>query len=144
MSSLIRGLMVVGLGVALLAVNTSGLTVATAASPGSLCVSAVGFSQVLNKVFRYDAATGAFTGLCASGGDLSFPVGVTFGPDGNLYVASLFNGSIRRYNGTTGAFIDAFVPPGGGGLSGPNDLVFGPDGNLYVASNGNAVRRYNA
>src|SRR5206468_3946258 len=55
-----------------------------------------------------------------------------FGPDGNLYVA---NGcSILRYNGTTGAFIDAFVPacvPEGIEF---NSVRFGPDGNLYASA----------
>ena len=34
------------------------------------------------------------------------------------------NGSVLRYNGTTGAFIDQFVTPGSGGLVGPTFLVF--------------------
>jgi glucose/arabinose dehydrogenase len=61
-----------------------------------------------------------------------------FGPDGNLYVANAFNGGatseILRYNGHTGAFLDAFVPSGSGGLLSPLGLVFGPDGHLYVSS----------
>ena len=45
-----------------------------------------------------------------------------FGPDGNLYVTSQETNSVRRYNGSTGAFIDdfvasTFVPPTGD----PND-----------------------
>ena len=32
-----------------------------------------------------------------------------------------------RYDGTTGAFIDAFVTAGSGGLGEPTFLVFGPD-----------------
>ena len=39
---------------------------------------------------------------------------------------------VLRYNGTTGAFIDAFVSSGSGGLDMPSGLTFGPDGNLYV------------
>jgi Calx-beta domain len=34
---------------------------------------------------------------------------IGFGPDGNLYVDSQDNGFVKRYNGTTGAFIDDFV-----------------------------------
>jgi hypothetical protein len=37
----------------------------------------------------------------------------------------LANG-VLRFNGTTGAFIDAFVPPGSGGLSNPFGLAFSP------------------
>jgi outer membrane protein assembly factor BamB len=70
------------------------------------------------------------------------PTGVTFGLDGNLYVASpatlrASGGIVRRFSGTTGAFIDEFVSPvaaNNGGLNFPNGLVFGPDRNLYVGS----------
>jgi DNA-binding beta-propeller fold protein YncE len=63
------------------------------------------------------------------------PQGITLGPDGNLYVACN-NGAVRRYNGTTGAYLSTFVAQGSGGLSGTTlfGLAFGPDGNLYVAS----------
>ncbi|MCA9278029.1 MAG: hypothetical protein H6815_04485 [Phycisphaeraceae bacterium] len=44
--------------------------------------------------------------------------------------------AVLRYDGTTGAFIDAFVPSGSGGLDRPVNLVFGPDGNLYVVNFG--------
>ena len=51
-----------------------------------------------------------------------------------LFVTSQGTHEILRYDSTTGAFIDAFVPSGSGGLFVPNDVVLGPDGNLYVAS----------
>ncbi len=40
---------------------------------------------------------------------------------------------IKRYDGTTGAFIDTFASVG---LGFAGDLVFGPDGNLYVLGGG--------
>jgi len=64
---------------------------------------------------------------------LDVPVGLEFGPGGNLFVVSNANHSVLRYDGTTGAFIDAFVP-NGSGLNVPTDLTFGSDGNLYVCS----------
>ena len=68
---------------------------------------------------------------------------MTFGPDGNLYVAN-FNNNISRFNGKTGAFIDTFVPVGSGGLNDPVKPIFGPDGNLYVSGlKSNNVLRYN-
>src|SRR5438477_333238 len=67
-----------------------------------------------------------------------------FGPDGNLYVASKTTHTILRYDGHTGAFIDAFVPAQSGGLKYPYGLVFGPDHNLYVVDSYDfSVVRYN-
>src|SRR5262249_58531810 len=49
-------------------------------------------------------------------------------------------GRVVRFNGTTGAFLDEFVPTGTGGLGRSQGLVFGPDANhdgrmdLYVVS----------
>lgn len=67
-----------------------------------------------NSVVSFDLATGASTTFVAPGsGGLSGPTDLAFGPDGNLYVlghlAQFSNGSILRYDGTTGAFIDTFV-----------------------------------
>ena len=107
-------------------------------------------------VLRYDGTTGAplpstgnaGTAIFASGGGLTLPVGITFGPDGNLYVGDYGPSdfsfpSIRRYNGTTGAPMGVFAS--GGGLTNPAGIVFGPDGNLYVSNDlsGNSILRYN-
>jgi sugar lactone lactonase YvrE len=98
-----------------------------------------------NAVKRYNGTTGAAMGtfvLPASGG-LNQASGMTFGPDGNLYVASNGSDQVLRYNGTTGAFIDAFVAAGSGGLDRPTDLLFGRDGRLYVLGLvGGSVRRF--
>jgi hypothetical protein len=111
----------------------------------------------LNSVLRYDGTTGAFKGafVPSGSGGLTGAFGLTFGPDGNLYVASsqLFdfvhrklypNGSILRFEGPAGpnpgAFLGTFVPVGSGGLNSPLSLLFGPDANgdgipdLYVSS----------
>ena len=101
------------------------------------------------KVLRYDGTTGAFRGEFVAGGSggLDHPFGITFGPDGNLYVAdgeSLGQGPVLRFQGPSGespgAFIDTFVPAGTGGLRSPVGLIFGPDGNgdgqqdLYISN----------
>jgi DNA-binding beta-propeller fold protein YncE len=101
-----------------------------------------------NSILKYDGNTGAFQSVFVSttgNGGLDNTVGelpagilvpgaMTFGPDGNLYVASANTGQILRYNGMTGAFMSVFVAAGSGGLANPQQILFGPDGNLYVSS----------
>lgn len=78
---------------------------------------------------------GTFIGDFISGGpELDEPTAVVFGPDGNLYVLT-GSDTVVRYNGSTGAFIDIFIPTNSNGLDEAKDMIFGPDGNLYIASN---------
>jgi hypothetical protein len=53
-----------------------------------------------------------------------------FGPDGNLYVASFNTDDVKRFNGTTGAFIDTFAS--GGGLNGPTYLTAVPEPSSFA------------
>ncbi len=78
-------------------------------------------------------------------GGLDGPTAATFGPDGNLYVASFNNDKVLRFDGSTGSFLGVFVKQGTGGLNGPdNGMVFGPDGHLYVPSYfSHEIIRYN-
>jgi|SRR5579859_2544301 len=94
------------------------------------------FTQKRGSVLKFDGTSGAFMGIFALGQGTG-PFGITFGPDGNLYVSDLADrgtgqGHVMRYNGKTGAFMDDFVPCCQ--LSEPFGLKFGPDGNLYVTS----------
>jgi DNA-binding beta-propeller fold protein YncE len=73
---------------------------------------------------------------------------LTFGPDGNLYVASNVSNAtgttgILKFNKTTGASMGTFVAAGSGGLLSPWKPLFGNDGRLYVSdSSAHAIRRY--
>jgi streptogramin lyase len=106
-------------------------------------------------VLRYDGTTGAFLDVFVPAGSNPFGEnrsgssrGLVFGPDGNLYVGSFpkLHPSVLRYDGRTGALIDAFVSEGSGGLTNLTGPLFGPDGNLYLRSTpnfgGSAVLRY--
>ena len=82
-----------------------------------------GFDEIL----KFTGGTGsAFTSFA------SVPQEITFGPDGNLYVANAPLNGVYRYDGDTGAFIDVFAS--GGGLDAPTGIAFGPDGDFYVAN----------
>ncbi|KYF83062.1 hypothetical protein BE20_40200 [Sorangium cellulosum] len=67
--------------------------------------------------------------------------GMNVGPDGRLYVASLFGDEIAVVNRKSGSVVDRL--DGSDGVVGPDDLAFGPDGSLYWTSllTGNVVRR---
>ncbi len=98
-------------------------------------------SRANGSIMRFDAPTGTRdAGFAATwtGPDLE---DFTFGPDGHIYAAD--GDRIVRLNGSTGAFIDAFVAAGAGGLSYAVGLAFGPDGRLYVSDqNADAIRVY--
>src|SRR5437762_2478316 len=62
----------------------------------------------------------------------------------NLFVSNGNQKNVLEYNGSSGAFITAFVPTGSGGLGNAQGLTFGPDGNLYVSHYDNSrVLKYN-
>jgi DNA-binding beta-propeller fold protein YncE len=89
-------------------------------------------------ILRYNQADGSFAGVFASVGGSADPLGLTFGPNGNLYVACGNANGVRRYDGRTAAFLGVFAF----GVSGPMNMKFGPDGNLYVSSSSSQILRY--
>jgi len=92
-------------------------------------------------VYQYNGTSGAFMGMFAS--TTAYPFGLVF-EDGSLFVSEIGNGSVERFDASTGAPFGTFVLSGSGGLSAARDLIFGPDGNLYVSSPGTlSVLRYN-
>src|SRR5262245_11891127 len=68
-------------------------------------------SLFTDNVLRFEGATGAPLGTFASA--IDGPEGLTFGPDGNLYVSGFNSNVVARFNGTTGTFINNFASGGG-------------------------------
>lgn len=138
-------------------VGSGGLTLPSSLTfgpDGLLYVASFGTQGFANgAVLSYNALTGALVNAFVEpgSGGLVNPTALLFAPDGNLLVATVNDGSgssgnerVLRYNGTTGAFIDTFVPSGSGGLNVPRSLAIGPGGDLLVSSElSNNVLRYN-
>jgi streptogramin lyase len=87
-------------------------------------------SRGSDVVLRFDGS-GAAKGVFASSSSLVKPVGVTFGPDGNLYVAAGDTDHVVRFDGATGGAMGTFTH--GATIQSPRNLNFGPDGGFYVA-----------
>jgi hypothetical protein len=67
--------------------------------------------------------------------------GITFCPDGNLYISAFFNSGVMRYKGTNGEFVDLIET-----IDSSIDIEFRPQGDLMVServSGVSAVRRCN-
>ena len=134
--------------------------------PGSLAVGSNGHlymaddlsNQILerlpNGTFEVVAGNGT-TGFSGDGGaatnaELNHPAGVTFGPDGTLYIADEMNGRIRAVS-TAGIITTVagnghqigWVPDGTPALEAslsPAAMTFGPDGLMYVAAQSEVLR----
>jgi sugar lactone lactonase YvrE len=103
-----------------------------------------------SQILRFDGVTGAFETVVDpnNAAGLDDPEGMTFGPDGLLYVDDTPEapeaGQVLRYDPATNEFVDEFVSgAASGNLVDPTDLVFGPDGDLFVSSaETSEVKRY--
>ncbi len=72
------------------------------------------------KVIVQEIATGAL---------IKGANGINFGPDGNLYIASVFDQDVIVMNKQNGKILKRLGPDMG--VISPDDLAFGPDGSLY-------------
>jgi hypothetical protein len=82
------------------------------------------------SISRYNGVTGQPLGTFAST-NLAGAQILHFGPSGDLFVGDL--NIVKRFSGTTGAFLGNFTTPGAGGLSGVLDFMFAPGGKLLVS-----------
>lgn len=104
-------------------------------------------SEANDRVLQVDELTGAFVKAVViddpltpqdETGGLDAPTGLAIGSDGRLYVASGNTDAVLRYDLPSGAFVDAFVPPGSGGSDFPTFLLFRPDARVYGAPTPNS------
>jgi hypothetical protein len=98
------------------------------------------------RILHYNSQTGEFLGVFAEDEQLTNPISMVYGPDGDLYVlversyGLWLRERVLRFNGQTGEFLGIFAQEQCG-YSNPNcdldvawDLAFGPFGDLYVTS----------
>ena len=70
--------------------------------------------------------------IIATGASLAGANGMSFGPDGNLYVASVLGSSITVLNPESGKIIKVYGETEG--VIGPDDVDFASDGSWYWTS----------
>jgi DNA-binding beta-propeller fold protein YncE len=113
-------------------------------------------TPVGGHILRFNPESGAYLGQFIDNtatNDLNRPDGLSFGPDGRLYVTSFRrdagdNDKILIFNGRTGAYIDKIdLDQVGKPRAFAQALLFGPKGRLFVPIAGNGpdtgqVRRY--
>lgn len=85
-------------------------------------------------ILRFDGRTGDAQGALVpvGRGGLSYPAGLTFGPDGALYVSCRDSNAVLRFDAESGSYLGRFVAPAPAGPEGPGAIAFGPDARLYV------------
>lgn len=80
----------------------------------------------------------AYPGGVAPGvsfGTLSTPIGLTLGPDGDVYVTAYWANGIYRSTRQSPLTLTPFVPTGSPFIHHPSGVQFGPDGLMYVTDN---------
>ena len=122
----------------------AGPPLAGLVNPVDMAISASGDVYVTDgggtdDIYRYNL-NGTLLGVLTVGGAFNDPIdrpqGITFGPDGKLYVADADDDLVRRINPTTGVVEQNFgvAPEAGYQMDFPQRLAFGPDGKVYVTA----------
>jgi streptogramin lyase len=81
--------------------------------------------SVDSTIWKVDSVTGALSTFTV-GGPLITPIGLTQGPNGNIFVSDFIGNQILEY-GPDGNYIGVFAS-----VPNPTNGVFGPNGNFYV------------
>lgn len=111
----------------LIAWALSGSTMALAQVDHEVLVN----SRNTHAVFHYDLIGNHLGEFIAAGsGGLFGPEDIFFHPDGSILVTGFGNTAIKRYDGSTGAFLGDFSS--GYALATPSKMSMGPDSLLYV------------
>ena len=106
-------------------------------------------SSGTNNIFTFNGLTGDYilhnenilrpgefvNTTSTENGGLSSPFDIVIAPNGELLVSSLDTGGVKRYDGTTGAYLGDFISDGS--LSSPGGLALGLDNTIFVANQGN-------
>ncbi len=129
---------------AMVAVVAVSLINANFASAAAYELSVASYNN--SRVLHYNSGTNTVSTYSAGSSALTHPEGLTYGPDGLVYVTG-FNGTggntIYRYDPTTNAYLDVFPAPSAN-LSNPIGIKFS-GGKAYVTNAGNStVNRFNA
>jgi hypothetical protein len=112
-------------------------------SPDGLSWDASGnlYVSSFQNFIRKFSPTGVLIGDFVPLNGIARPLDSRFGTDGHLYVNSYSTGTVKKFNGVTGAFMSDFIT----GLGQTQGQAIGPDGKLYVGSyNGNFIKKYDA
>ncbi|MHB0960422.1 MAG: putative Ig domain-containing protein [Pirellulaceae bacterium] len=92
---------------------------------GHLYVCDYGYQLGPPAIRRYDGVSGQPLGqFNSSDYAISRAIFLAFGPDGNVYLSTVWTANIVRYDGLTGQFLDVFVPHTGDGQGESTGFVF--------------------
>jgi hypothetical protein len=93
------------------------------------------------RVLRYDGWSGEFIDRFDHGAEPGMPMDLGFGPDGDLYVSFFYQDNLKRFDGSSGAYLDTVA--GGDPLWGLSGFAFIPEPSTFwlLALGGLATRR---
>ncbi|MEM7279901.1 MAG: hypothetical protein AAF385_17490 [Pseudomonadota bacterium] len=95
------------------------------------------------SIFKANDDGSSLTNFIPSGGAVTLPSDLVIGSDDNLYISSIWNDTVARYDALTGAFIDVFADANNG-LDSPQGMTLGQNGNLFVIHSNGRIAEFDA